>query len=585
MARKRRGGGGVPARGSTPPGERRGLTRRELLTHAAVAAGGVAAASLLEAVTRDPALAAHGPLGTLAQAPPAPRPQRGGQIIVGLSQEPQNFNPLLPWIEVQRGIHMSLYDGLWRIDPKGKYVPNLATEIPGLTNGGISGGGTAFTIKLRKDAKWHDGRPLTARDVVFTWQTLMNPKVTAYSTVGYDQIASMEAPDDYTIKFTLKEPYAPILAVLADMYIVPEHVLAKSSDINKDEFNTRKPIGSGAFKFVDWVAGDHITLEANGAYHGPGPYADRLIYKYIPDLTVLFTQFKTGEIDVTGLQGIPIDLYPEAKTLANAKLFSPPGTAYESVALNFLNPLFQDRRVRQALYYGMDKKPIVDKIFLGLVPEAETYVPPQSWAYNPRVKGAHKYDPEQAKQLLERAGWKVGPDGIRVKGGQRLAFDCSTTAGNKQREQIQQLLQQQWKQIGVEIKINNMPAAVLFGDFYRLSKFQTVVIGISMGPDPDHSFRLHSRYIPVKGGKGRNAIAYENPEVDKLLDAGVREIDQEKRKKIYNKLQEVLVIDLPHLPIYHYVTVFGTKARIQGFQPNANMIDVSWNTNEWWIRR
>ncbi len=504
---------------------------------------------------------------------------------MGFSQEPQNFNPIMPWIEVQRGIHMDLYDALWRLDPNGKLVPNLAAEIPTAANGGISGGGLAFTTKLRRDAKWHDGQPVAAKDVVFTWQTLMNPKVTAYSTVGYDQIAAMEAPDDYTIKFSLKEPYAPIMAVLSDMYVVPEHILAKSADINKDEFNTKKPVGSGAFKFGEWVAGDHITLEANRGYHGPGPYLDRLVYKYIPDLTVMFTQFKTGEIDITGIQNIPVDLYPEAKKLTNARVLVSSGTTYESIALNFLNPLFRDRRVRQALYFGMDKKPILEKIFLNLVPEAETYVPPQSWAYNPRVKGAHKYDPERAKELLERAGWKAGPDGVRVKGAQRLSFDNSTTSGNKVREQIQQLLQQQWRQIGVEMKISNMPASVLFGDFYRLSKFQTVLIGIAMGPDPDHTFRLHGKYIPVKGGKGRNAIAYENPEVDRLLDAGVREIDQEKRKQVYQKLQDVLVVDLPHLPIYHYVTITGVKPNLQGYVPNSNVVESSWNSNVWWVKR
>jgi peptide/nickel transport system substrate-binding protein len=548
-----------------------------LLQHAALVAGGVTAAGL--------AMDRRGAAERVQGAPAAPPPQRGGQVIVGFSQEPQNFNPIMPWIEVQRGIHMDLYDALWRLDPNGKLVPNLAAEIPTVANGGISGGGLAFTIKLRRDAKWHDGQPVLARDVVFTWQTLMNPKVTAYSTVGYDQIAGMEAPDDYTVKFSLKEPYAPIMAVLSDMYVVPEHILAKSPDINKDEFNTKKPIGSGAFKFMEWVAGDHITVEANRAYHGPGPYLDRLVYKYIPDLTVMFTQFKTGEIDVTGIQGIPVDLYPEAKKISNARVLVSSGTTYESVALNFLNPLFQDRRVRQALYFGMDKKPILEKIFLNLVQEAETYVPPLSWAYNPRVKGAHKYDPERAKELLDRAGWKTGGDGIRVKGGQRLSFDNSTTSGNKVREQIQQVLQQQWRQIGVEMKISNMPASVLFGDFYRLSKFQTVLIGIAMGPDPDHTFRLHSKYIPVKGGKGRNAIAYENPEVDRLLDAGVREIDQEKRKRIYQKLQEVLVIDLPHLPIYHYVGITGLKPSLQGYVPNLNVVESSWNSNQWWLKR
>jgi peptide/nickel transport system substrate-binding protein len=556
------------------------VSRRQLLKGAA-AVGGMAAVGLLGMPAGDAAQPAQpAPAGA-----PALQPQKGGQIIVGISQEPQNFNPIMPTIESQRGVHMAIYDDLWRIDPRGNYVPNLTTEIPSQSNGGVSKDGTLFTVKLRKDVKWHDGQPFSAKDVVFTWKTIMNPKVSAFSTVGFDQIADMWVGDDFTVKFKLPQPYAPILDALADMFIVPEHILGKSPDINKDEFNTKRPVGTGAFKFAQWAAGDYIALDANKAYHGPGPYVDRLIFKYISDLTVLFTQFKTGEIDITGIQGIPVDLYPEAKALPNIKLFVTPGTTYDCIAPNFLLPLFQDKRVRKALYYGMDKKPIVEKIFLGLVPEAESYVPPQSWAYNPKIKGYHKYDPEQAKKLLEEAGWKVGPDGVRVKEGKRLSFENACTAGNKQREQIQQLLQQQWRQIGVEMKINNKPAAVLFGDFYRMSKFETIINGIGMGSDPEHSFRMHSKYIPAKGGMGRNSIAYENPEADRLLEAGVREMDREKRKKIYFKLQEVVADDLPYLPIYHYVIIRATKANIYGFQPNSNMQDYTWNPNEWWIKK
>ncbi|PYO46396.1 MAG: ABC transporter substrate-binding protein [Candidatus Rokuibacteriota bacterium] len=521
-----------------------------------------------------------------AQAPTAAAaPQKGGQIIVGITQEPQNFNPVMPTIETQRGVHMAIFDDLWRIDGKGNFVPNLALTIPTQSNGGISRDGTLFTVKLRPGVTWHDGQPFTARDVMFTWKTIMNPAVTAFSTVGFDQIADMWAADDTTLKWKMKQPYAPIADILADMFVVPEHVLGRSADINKDEFNTRRPIGTGPFKFVSRAAGDHIMLEANGAYHGPGPYIDRLIFKYVPDLTVLFTQLKTGEIDVTGLQGIPVDLYPEAKTLTSINLYVDPSTSYETIAPNHLLPMFKDKRMRQALYLAMDKKPIVEKIWLGLAPEAESYVPPQSWAYNPKIKGRHTYDPERAKTLLDEIGWKVGADGIRVKGGTRLSFENACTAGNKQREQIQQLLQQQWRQVGVEMKINNKPAAVLFGDFYRMSKFETIVIGMAMGSDPEHSFRLHSKYIPAKGGMGRNSVASESPEIDRLLEAGVRDIDREKRKKAYFRLQEVYADELPYLPIFHYVNIRGTRKGVQGFAPNSNMQEYSWNTNEWWIKK
>jgi len=299
---------------------------------------------------------------------PALQPQKGGQIIIGISQEPQNFNPIMPTIESQRGLHMAIYDDLWRVGPKGEYIPNLATEIPTQANGGVSKDGTLFTVKLRKDVKWHDGQPFSAKDVVFTWKTIMNPKVSVFSTVGFNQIADMWAADDLTVKFKLPQPYAPILVILSDMFVVPEHILGKSPDINKDEFNNKRPVGTGAFKFVSWAAGDHIALEANKAYHGPGPYVDRLIFKYISDLTVLFTQFKTGEIDITGIQGIPVDLYPEAKTLPNITLHVNPGTTYDCIAPNFLLPMFQDKRIRQALHYGMDKKPMIEKIFLGCAP-------------------------------------------------------------------------------------------------------------------------------------------------------------------------------------------------------------------------
>jgi peptide/nickel transport system substrate-binding protein len=559
------------------------LSRRQLLKGAAVASGLVAGGMLppLHGGTAQAAQSAQ-PAATA----PALRPQKGGQITVGTSQELESFNPFMPFIEAQRGIQMCIFDSLWRIDPKGDYIPNLATEIPTLTNGGISRDGTLFTIKLRKNAKWHDGQSFTAKDVVAHWQTILNPKVKVYTTSGFDQIDSMWAADDFTVKFKMKEPYAPIMVTLADMYITPEHILSKSPDINKDEFNTKRPIGTGPFKFVEWIPSDHVTLEANRAYHGSGPYLDRIVFRFTPDLNVLYTQLKTGEIDILGIDGIPPDLFSEAKKLPNVKAFNTVSFAWEAICPNMLLPIFQDKRVRQALYFGMDKKPIIEKVYLGLVIEAETYIAPNSWAYNPKVKGYHKYSPEKAKQLLEQAGWKVGSDGIRVKDGKRLSFENAVTAGNKQREQVQQILQQQWRQIGVELTINNKPAAVLFGDFFRLSKFETMFSGIPVaGGEPDITFRLDSKYIPAKGGKGRNTVAYENPTVDQLCEAGAREMDREKRKKIYWDLQEILVDELPYLPIFHYSSRRGIRDHVQGYQPNPYVYDYTWSANEWWVKR
>ncbi|MGQ9677337.1 MAG: peptide ABC transporter substrate-binding protein [Chloroflexota bacterium] len=520
------------------------------------------------------------PSPSVAQ-PTANEPRKGGQITVGISQEPQGMNPILSFIEVGRGIHYALFDSPWRMSDKGELIPNLATEIPTVANGGISNDGLEYTLKLRKGVKWHDGQPFTSKDVKFTWETIMNPNLKIFTRSGYDQVEKVETPDDYTVKFKLKAPYAPFVNItLQDMYIVPEHVLSKVADINTADFNTKAPIGTGPFKFKEWVAGSHITVEANRDYHGPGPYVDRIIYKIVPDTLMLYTQFKTGEIDIIGLQGIPVDQFADAKKLPDRVVQAIETSSFESITLNVSKPWFQDKRVRQALFYGMDLKPILEKVYLGVNPPIETYVPLASPYYNKNLP-KHEYNPDKAKQLLDEAGWKLGPDGIRVKDGVRLSFDNSTTAGDNVREQAQQLLQQQWKQIGVEMKINNMPAAVVWGDFLRLSKFDSLMIGLAVQPDPDWLFRLHSKMIPAEGGSGRNFWYYKNPEVDKLFEDGVKEVDAAKRKDIYDKVQQIIRDELPFLPMFQKARLVGYKSNLVGYSANGLVWIELWNPHQW----
>ncbi|MCA9863612.1 MAG: peptide ABC transporter substrate-binding protein, partial [Thermomicrobiales bacterium] len=393
-----------------------------------------------------------------AQAVPRTQdePPKGGQVIVGLSQEPTIFNPLKSTLEVDRGAQMAIFDSLWRINEGAELIPNLATEIPSVENGGISEDGLTYTFKLRDDAKWHDGEPFTAGDVVFSHNLIMNPDFVAGTKIGHDKVAEISAPDDYTVTMTLSEPYAPFLFTWGDTFLVPEHVLAEVEDPNTAEFNSTSPVGTGPFKFVERVPGDHITLEANPEYHGPGPYLDTLIFKYVPDLTGLFTQFKTGEVDVTGIQGITADNYAEAQTLEGKVINAGPASFVEFIYMNFGNEVFQDKAVREAMYAAMDKANIIDAVYYGVQTPTESYLPQQSWAYNPDLT-PQTYDVEAAKKILDDAGWAPGADGIREKDGVKLSFTNSTTAGNKVREQAQQYLQQTWKEAGIDMQINNMP--------------------------------------------------------------------------------------------------------------------------------
>jgi peptide/nickel transport system substrate-binding protein len=508
-------------------------------------------------------------------------PPKGGQVIVGLSQEPTIFNPLKSTLEVDRGAQFAIFDSLWRINEKSELVPNLATEIPTVENGGISEDGLTYTFKLRDDAKWHDGEPLTAADVVFSHNTIVNPDFVAGTKIGHDKVAEISAPDDTTVTMTLSEPYAPFLFVWGDTYIVPEHILKDVEDLNTAEFNSTAPVGSGPFKFVERVPGDHITLEANTEYHGPGPYLDKVILKYVPDLTGLFTQFKTGEVDVTGIQGITADNYAEAQTLEGKVINAGPSSTVEFIYMNFGKPVFQDKAVREAMYAAMDKANIIDTVYYGVQTPTESYLPQQSWAYNPDLT-AQTYDVEAAKKILDDAGWAPGADGIREKDGVKLSFTNSTTAGNKVREQAQQYLQQTWKEAGIDMQINNMPAAVIWGDFFNLSEYDSVMVGWGNPPDPDGTSRFHSAYIPAQGGGGQNTMQYKNPDLDALWEAGVEEVDPEKRKEIYSQAQQIMRDDLAYLPIFQYASIEGTKTGLQNYKQSAFVVSNMWNVFEWY---
>ncbi|MDQ2654307.1 MAG: peptide ABC transporter substrate-binding protein [Chloroflexota bacterium] len=522
-------------------------------------------------------------LGRGASAAPLAQdePPKGGQVIVGLSQEPTIFNPLKSTLEVDRGAQMAMFDSLWRINETSELIPNLATEIPSVENGGISEDGLTYTFKLRDDARWHDGEPLTAADVVFSHNLIMNPDFIAGTKVGHDKVAEISAPDDTTVTMTLTEPYAPFLFTWGDTFIVPEHILAEVEDPNTAEFNSTAPIGSGPFKFVERVPGDHITLEANPDYHGPGPYLDTVIFKYIPDLTGLFTQFKTGEVDVTGLQGITADNYAEAQTLEGKVINAGPASFVEFIYMNFGNEVFQDKAVREAMYAAMDKANIIDAVYYGVHTPTESYLPQQSWAYNPDLT-AQVYDVEAAKKILDDAGWAPGADGIREKDGVKLSFTNSTTAGNKVREQAQQYLQQTWKEAGIDMQINNMPAAVIWGDFFNLSEYDTVMIGFGHPPDPDGTSRFHSGYIPAQGGAGQNTMQYKNPDLDALWEAGVVEVDPARRVEIYKEAQQILRDDLAYLPIFQYALIEGTKAGLQNYKQSPFVVSNMWNVFEWY---
>jgi len=488
----------------------------------------------------------------------------------------------MPHIEVDDAVHFSVFDALVRMDPKGVFVPNLAAEVPNQKNGDISQDGLQWRVRLRDDVRWHDGKPFTAEDVKFTLELITNPKFRAWRTAGHSLVHDIQVVSPTEITWRMKEPFAPYLSFLAETFIVPKHILEKEADPNTATFN-QAPIGTGAFKWGKRVAGDHIELIANPTYVGEGPFVERLVFKYIPDMTVLYTQFKSGAVDLVDQAYITAEHYEDGRKLPGKKVTLEHSPSIESIYLNLGRPQFKDPAVREALYTAIDRKAIIDTIYYGVGAPTETFMPQSSFYYNPNLP-AQEFNLDRARKMLDQAGWKPGSDGIRAKDGVRLSFANSTTAGNNLREQTQQFLQQTFAQIGVEMKISNLPAAVMWGEFWLKSQFDTAMVGVTylIAADPDATNRLATSAIAAQGGRGSNTGQYSNPEVDSLLQQGARAFDQEARRKIYNRVQEVVRNDLPFLPLFESLNVIGRKEKLTGFTVNTNTRTASWNAASWY---
>jgi peptide/nickel transport system substrate-binding protein len=504
-----------------------------------------------------------------------------GQLVIGVTQEAVNFNPLL-YVNtgVETSVEYIVFDALWKFDPAGKLIANLAAEIPSVENGGVSADGLTWTIKLKPGVKWHDGKPFTAADVVFTLDVIRDPKVVVRSRNGHENAESYEAVDDHTVRVKLKESYAPYVVSWQKTSIIPKHILS-GIDINTAPFNTA-PIGTGPFKFKSRVAGSHIEFEPNADYHGGAPKLTTLVQKYVPDQQTLYAQFQTGEVDIYELQGIPPLLYAKAKQLPNCKVEPSASPFVEFIYFNCGKPQFQDKRVRKAIYMAIDKKGWIDAVYYGVPIPTLSYLPPNHWAYNSKLVDPG-FDPAKAAALLDEAGWKAGDDGVRAKDGVRLSFTMSTTAGNKAREQAQQLVQQNLKKVGVEMTIKNMPASVVWGDYTVKSEFDTLMVGWDtlLYPDPDYGDRIVSTAIPAKGGSGSNYVQYQNPEIDELSAKGAKTVGQEERKAIYDRIQEILLDEMPFAPIFAYQTIVGVRDRVGGFVLNPYTPINTWNPAEW----
>jgi peptide/nickel transport system substrate-binding protein len=505
------------------------------------------------------------------------------RVILAMTQEPVQFNPLL-WVNAgtENIPETCMFDALWDVNEKGEFIPNLATEVPSVENGGISLDGLIWKIELRPDVKWTDGQQFGAADVEFTYQSIINPKIAIRSRSGFDMIKNFKVVDATHVEIELSKPYVPFIWAWQNMHIVPKHLLAKEPDINTAAFNSQ-PIGTGPLILKQRVAGSHMIYERNPGYHRGATKFRQFIHKIVPDQLVMYAQIKTGEIDYMGLSGVPSDRWREAKAMSDRDFLTTPQPWVQFVYYNCGLPQFKDAKVRKALTMALEMQKSIDDIMFGNNPRTLSYLQPTHWAYNHNLKD-YTGNPEMAAKLLDETGWYIGADGVREKDGVKMKFTMSTTAGVPSRQNTQALFQQNWKKIGVQMEIKNMPASVVWGEFTTKSQYDTELVAWepTVGMDPDYTARAHSKQIPAKYGMGSNYSQYENTEVDRLLELGVTQPNLEDRKKTYARVQEILAEEVPFAPQYGSVQGNMKKKQLMGIKPTGYTVNCAWNLSEWY---
>jgi peptide/nickel transport system substrate-binding protein len=511
----------------------------------------------------------HWPLVTKTLA--AEKPDYGDSIVVGSIGDASNLIPMLSADATSHDIAGLIFRGLVKYDKDLNLVGELAESWD------ISPDGLTITFHLKKGVKWEDGVEFTSQDILFGFNTIINPDTPTAYAGDFMEVEKAEAPEPHTFRVKYKRPFAPALSSWTSLVVLPKHLL-EGKDITKSPL-TRKPVGLGPYKLKEWKTQEKIILEANDKYFEGRPYLNQYIMRIIPDSATMFLELKSGGIDWMGLSPIQYEKQTKGNFFEkNFKKYKYLSFSYTYLGYNLQNPLFSDKRIRQAISYAIDKKEIIEGVLLGHGVEATGPYKPDAWFYNPDAK-RYPYDPAKAKTLLAEAGWKdTNGDGILDKDGTPLSFTALTNQGNPLREKTAQIIQYRLKDVGIEMKIRTMEWTAFINDFIDKRRFEAVILGWTLGQDPDIFDIWHSSKTK---GKELNFISYNNPEVDSLLEKGRTTFDKEERKKIYFRIQEILAEDQPYTFLYVPMALPIISSRFRGIEPAP--AGISYNFTEWWV--
>ena len=472
-----------------------------------------------------------------------------------------------------------MVEGLVTTDEKMNIVPLLAASVPTLENGGVvlrKDGGMDVTWRLRPEVTWHDGTPHTSADVKFTVEAINSPAYNPESTDGFDRISSVDTPDPLTAVLHYQEIYAPY-ALQFVRGTLPKHVL-EGRDIDTANDYNRAPLGTGPYQVAEWKSGEYIRLEAAPNYWRGAqfPAIKTLLFKFIPNTNTRINQLKSREVDMVVM--FPWDKHREVAAIPGVTVHRIDGNGYEHVTLNQRAfPAFADVRVRQALTHAVDRALIATTILEGLAPVTHGPVQPVSWAHNPKVR-QYAFDPARAQALLDEAGWRdSNGDGVRDKDGQRFAFTLITQAGFAVRENVAQVLQRQFKDVGVAAAVQ-LHDGTSISKLWFEGKFHAMLHWWQLPADPELVLFFAKDRMPPRG---RNINYVSDDALTALVYAADRTVNQADRARILGEAQTRIADLAIEIPLYGVTKLDAVPARLKGFTGNPTNTGPFWNVHAW----
>jgi len=478
-------------------------------------------------------------------------------LNLSISSNPSRINPILATDSASSEIAGWIFNGLFKYNKDGKIVCDLAQSYKFIDK-------TTLLVTLKKNILWHDGVKFDANDVVFTYDTINNPKIYTPITSSFKKIKSVKLIDRYTLEIKYFQPYFKALEIWLTG-ILPKHILEKEQNLMTSKFNTH-PIGTGSYKLKEFKISQDIILQVNKQFFDKVPKIDTIRYKFLPDPTTSFYMLKLKQLDLGGLTPIQLDRQLDNKFKADFNIYEKPSFGYTYLGFNLKNKKFQNKKIREAISLAIDRKELADILFFGHAKVCTGPFLPDTFAFNSSIK-APKQNIQKAKKLLKSLGYdELHP----------FEFQIITNANNSIRVNAAQIIQYQLNKVGIKVSIRVMEWQAFLNTVVHPRKFEAIILGWGLSLMPDARSIWHSSSDKLGGF---NLVGYHNQKVDTLIEKAETTIDTDSLSKIYQEIFYRIVDDIPYLFLYIPNSISVVNKDIKNVSPS--LIGITHNEEDW----